>query len=194
MEVKPVSDELTRFVSDTSGVVYGVSDDAYTFRDGDVRTMKTRWSAVVQKDGDAWKLVNVHFSSNLLDNPMLDAAKSYAQRMAWIAGAVGLVVGALLMALLRAGGADEGTPPRMLDLVLEGGLVFDGTGAPPRRADVGIAQGRIACIARAHRGARAGAARLAPDCGSRPASSTSTPTTTSKWRSRPGSPSRCATA
>ncbi len=35
----------------------------------------------------------------------------------------------------------------MLDLVLEGGLVFDGTGAPPRRADVGIAGGRIATIA-----------------------------------------------
>jgi uncharacterized protein (TIGR02246 family) len=101
LEVKPVADELTRFVSETSGVVYGVSDDTYTFRDGDVRTMKTRWSAVVQKDGDAWKLVNVHFSANLLDNPMLDAAKGYAQRLMWIAGAVGLVLGALLMLMLR---------------------------------------------------------------------------------------------
>lgn len=101
LEVKPVADELTRFVSDTSGVVYGESDDTYNFRDGDVRTMKTRWSAVVQKDGDAWKLVNVHFSANLLDNPMLDAAKGYAKRMMWIAGIVGLAIGALLMLLLR---------------------------------------------------------------------------------------------
>ncbi len=101
LEVKPVADELTRFVSETSGVVYGVSEDTYTFRDGDVRTMKTRWSAVVQKDGDAWKLVNVHFSANLLDNPMLDAAKAYAQRMMWIAGAAGLVLGAVLMLILR---------------------------------------------------------------------------------------------
>jgi uncharacterized protein (TIGR02246 family) len=101
MEIKPVSDELTRFLGESSGVVYGVSDDTYTFRDGDVRTMKTRWSAVVQKDGDAWKLVNVHFSANLLDNPMLDAAKTYAQRMMWIAAAVGLLLGVVLMALLR---------------------------------------------------------------------------------------------
>lgn len=101
LEVKPVADELTRFVSETSGVVYGVSDDTYTFRDGDVRTMKTRWSAVVQRDGEAWKLVNVHFSANLLDNPMLDAAKGYAQRMMWVAGAVGLVLGALLVTMLR---------------------------------------------------------------------------------------------
>jgi uncharacterized protein (TIGR02246 family) len=101
LEVKPVADELTRFVSETSGVVYGVSDDTYTFRDGDVRTMKTRWSAVVQRDGEAWKLVNVHFSANLLDNPMLDAAKGYAQRMMWVAGAVGLVLGAVLVTMLR---------------------------------------------------------------------------------------------
>ena len=35
MEVKPVADELTRFVGDTTGVVYGVSDDTYTFQDGE---------------------------------------------------------------------------------------------------------------------------------------------------------------
>jgi ketosteroid isomerase-like protein len=101
LDAKPVADELTRFVDDTTGLVYGVSDDAYVFKDGETRTMKTRWSAVVAKDGDAWKLVNVHFSANAFDNPMLDAAKAYVQKIAIIAGVVGLVVGALLMALLR---------------------------------------------------------------------------------------------
>ncbi len=32
LEAKPVADELTRFLGDTTGVVYGVSDDTYTFR------------------------------------------------------------------------------------------------------------------------------------------------------------------
>jgi N-acyl-D-aspartate/D-glutamate deacylase len=35
----------------------------------------------------------------------------------------------------------------MLDLVLKGGLVFDGTGAPPVRHDVGVGDGRISKIA-----------------------------------------------
>src|SRR5262245_47982230 len=35
----------------------------------------------------------------------------------------------------------------MLDLVFRNGLVFDGTGAEPRQCDVGIRDGRIACIA-----------------------------------------------
>lgn len=35
----------------------------------------------------------------------------------------------------------------MLDLLVRGGLVFDGSGAPPRHADLGIAGGRIVALA-----------------------------------------------
>src|SRR5262245_28562991 len=34
----------------------------------------------------------------------------------------------------------------MLDVVLRGGTVVDGTGSPPRNADVGIVGGRIASV------------------------------------------------
>src|SRR5580698_3675481 len=45
-----------------------------------------------------------------------------------------------------------------LDILLRGGTVIDGTGAAPRRADVGIADGRIAVV-----GAVEGEAELAID-------------------------------
>jgi hypothetical protein len=96
MEVRPEADDVTQFLDDNSGVSYGVSNDRYTFRDGDVRDMKSRWSAVVQKDGGTWKLVSVHFSGNLLQNPVLDAAKSTVRNAAIIAGAVMLVIGILV--------------------------------------------------------------------------------------------------
>lgn len=107
IEAKPVADALTLFLDDKVGVVYGTSEDTYTFRknsvfkEGEKRTMSTRWSATVAKDGNDWKLVNVHFSANPFDNPMLDVAKAVATRYAIGAGLVGLVLGLLIMAALR---------------------------------------------------------------------------------------------
>jgi ketosteroid isomerase-like protein len=101
---KPEADELSRFLDDNTGMSFGTSDDRYTFNDGDVRQMKSRWSAVVQKDGDAWKIVSVHFSANLLDNPVLDAAKQAVQKWALIAGAIGIAVGLAFGFLMRRRG------------------------------------------------------------------------------------------
>ena len=100
-QTKAVADEETRFVDRNTGLVYGTSEDVYTFKDGDVRTMQTRWSALTRKDAGGWKLVNVHFSTNLLDNPVIDGVKSFYRKLAVGAGLLGLVVGGLAVALLR---------------------------------------------------------------------------------------------
>jgi N-acyl-D-aspartate/D-glutamate deacylase len=66
----------------------------------------------------------------------------------------------------------------MLDWLVEGGTVVDGSGGAPFRADVGIAGGEIVEIGRI-----TGAARERIDAGGAwvtPASSTSTPTTTAR--------------
>lgn len=100
-EAKVEADEETRFIDANTGVVYGTSRETYTFQDGDVRSMQTRWSAVTKKENGGWKLASVHFSSNLLDNPVLDGVKSFYQKLAIGAAIAGLLVGALLLALLR---------------------------------------------------------------------------------------------
>ena len=67
------------------------------------------------------------------------------------------------------------------DLVIRGGTVVDGTGAPGRTADVAIDDGVITEVGDGRRhGDRASSTPTA--CSSRPASSTSTPTTTARPR------------
>src|SRR6185369_17504001 len=39
-----------------------------------------------------------------------------------------------------------GSQPLSFDIIIKGGTVYDGTGRPPRRADVGILNNRIAAI------------------------------------------------
>lgn len=100
IEAKPVADELTQFLGNDVGVVHGTSADVYHFRDGDVRTMDTRWTAVVAKEDGIWKLVKLHSSVNLLNNPLLTATRQWSATIAAISAAVtlllGLVVGLIL--------------------------------------------------------------------------------------------------
>jgi ketosteroid isomerase-like protein len=101
VEVQAETDELTRFLgSGDTGIAFGTTNDTYHFKDGDVRSMKTRWSAVVKKEDARWKLASVHFSTGLLDNPVVDAAASFARTGILAAGIGGLLAGAGLGALL----------------------------------------------------------------------------------------------
>ncbi len=90
---KPEADALTEFVGDNIGLSHGVSTDAYTFPDGDVRTMTSRWTATVIKDNGKWKILNLHIGTNFLDNPVVAALKGYVYKAGLGGGAGGLIVG-----------------------------------------------------------------------------------------------------
>ena len=94
--LNPAVDDLTQFIDDSTGLAYGTSTDTWEFADGDVRTMKVRWSTVVRKVDGKWKVASLHVGTNLLDNPVLDAAKATAWKLAAGVGAGGLVVGAVI--------------------------------------------------------------------------------------------------
>jgi hypothetical protein len=93
----PDADELTVFLDQNTGISYGSSQDTYNFTDGDVRVMKTRWSATVFKDKGVWKLASLHMGANIFDNPVLEALK---KKLCWFAGGA-LLIGLILGFLIR---------------------------------------------------------------------------------------------
>lgn len=94
-------DILRTFLSPETVVSSGDAIATFSFKDGNAADMAMRWTAVLQKLQDRWTIQSLHFSSNLLDNPVLNAA----QRMRWIiavaAGIGGFLLGAIAMLLLR---------------------------------------------------------------------------------------------
>ncbi|HIK08001.1 MAG TPA: nuclear transport factor 2 family protein [Trichormus sp. M33_DOE_039] len=76
------------FLSPEIVVSSGEAIATFSFKDGKAADMGMRWTAVLQKLQDQWTIQSLHFSSNLLDNPVLNATK----RLVWtiaIASAVG---------------------------------------------------------------------------------------------------------
>ena len=76
-------------------IVDGRSDDYYAFTSGLSFSMTTNWSATVVKHNGTWRIAALHFSFNLFDNPVLNAA----QRAVYWAAAIALVLGLLLSTL-----------------------------------------------------------------------------------------------
>jgi hypothetical protein len=63
--------------------------------------MALRWTAVLQKLEDKWMIQSLHFSSNLLDNPVLNAAQQLNKIVAVASGLGGFLLGAATTAILH---------------------------------------------------------------------------------------------
>ena len=68
-------DELTILHGGDSGVVSGTSRDQFELRAGRMFELASRWSATLVLHDGAWKIASFHSSTNLFDNPLLNAAR-----------------------------------------------------------------------------------------------------------------------
>lgn len=73
VEMAPQAGALTRFVGPDAGYCFGTSLDTYTLKDGRKFRIPSRWTAVVVREGGAWKAAAIHLGVNFLDNPVLTA-------------------------------------------------------------------------------------------------------------------------
>jgi len=94
-KVPPTPDELTILYGGDTGVSFGNVVAEYKLF-GKEYELKSRWTAALVKENGRWLLASYHISMNVLNNPLLDAAKKGLYEAAGVALVVGLVVGLLL--------------------------------------------------------------------------------------------------
>ncbi len=98
--INPAVERLADFYGDTA-IAYGTSDDHYTLSAGMEFAVHSRWSATLFKENGAWKIVNFHASTNMFDNPLLNAARTGAYWSGGVGLIVGIVLGGFLVYLKR---------------------------------------------------------------------------------------------
>jgi ketosteroid isomerase-like protein len=92
---------IRTFLTPEIEVASGEAMSTFYFRDGKEEDMAMRWTAVLQKVENTWTIQSLHFSSNLLDNPVLNYTEKRGNVIAVGTSVAGLLVGSLLMFLLR---------------------------------------------------------------------------------------------
>ena len=91
-KVPPTPDDLTILYNADTGVSFGTSVGQFNLLGKDYE-FHNRWTATLVKENGRWLLASYHVSLNILDNPLLNAAKSAAYWIGGIALIVGLAVG-----------------------------------------------------------------------------------------------------
>jgi len=97
----PTVDALTTLYGDDTGVAYGSSKDHFVLNDGRDFELISRWSVTLVKEGGRWLVANFHASTDMFDNPILDAAKRAVTTIGLAAFAAGAVIGLIASALFR---------------------------------------------------------------------------------------------
>lgn len=92
---EPEPQELTILHGGDSGISYGTSIAHYKIL-GMEFDLTNHWTVTVVKEGGEWKIASYHVSANILDNPVLNAAKNWLYWVGGIAVVVGLLVGFLI--------------------------------------------------------------------------------------------------
>ena len=95
-------DDLSILVKDDVAIAFGQSDDHYVLTDGTEMNVVARWTGTMVRDGDSWRVASFHYSTNMFDNPVLDAQRSLMTMVGIIAFLV--VFGIAFLLGLKFGG------------------------------------------------------------------------------------------
>ena len=82
-----------------TAVAYGTTEEYFKLTEGLKFVLHGRWTTTLQKKDAGWKIIALHLSTNLFDNPLLNNAK----RLYWIIGGAAFAAGLLLMFMFCRG-------------------------------------------------------------------------------------------
>ena len=96
----PEADDLSIIYGGDTAIAFGSSVPHYKIL-GMEFDLKNRWTATLVKEDGRWLIASYHVSANVLDNPLLDAAKSALYWTGGITLVVGFVLGIIGSAIVR---------------------------------------------------------------------------------------------
>ena len=83
-----------RFIGDIA-IADGSTQDTFVFANGSDMVIDTKWTVTLQKQDDDWKILQLQFSSNLFDNPLVNNAKNNLIMFTVISALAGILIGFL---------------------------------------------------------------------------------------------------
>ncbi|MCB1044674.1 MAG: nuclear transport factor 2 family protein [Acidobacteria bacterium] len=96
LKVSFEADALTRLYSETTGMAYGYSKDSYVLNNGETFEIQGRWTCVIVKQGDEWKISAFHYSANIFNNPILDSYKEMLPKLGFGVTGIALLIGGMI--------------------------------------------------------------------------------------------------
>lgn len=94
-KLPPTPDELTLLHGGDTGISFGETIAEYKLL-GKNYELKSRWTATLVKENGVWVLAAYHLSMNVLDNPILSAAKTALYFGVGVALIGGILLGRML--------------------------------------------------------------------------------------------------
>jgi ketosteroid isomerase-like protein len=74
----------------------GSTQDTFVFANGSDMVVDTKWTVTLGKQGEDWKILQLQFSSNLFDNPLVNSAKNNLVMFSAVAAVAGIAIGFLI--------------------------------------------------------------------------------------------------
>jgi len=84
------ADDLSRLYGSDFATSFGSSKDHYTLAGGESFVVDARWSGTMVRRDGRWLIANFHYSTNMFDNPVLDAQRKVMLLVA--AGVAGVLM------------------------------------------------------------------------------------------------------